>query len=250
MKVIVKNIVTEYSDHGEGDVILMLHGWQSEGSSFNEITSILSQKYRVVTLDLPGFGKTDTPSKPWSVKDYAVFTSLFIEKTNISPKALIGHSFGGRIIIKGISHGFFTSEKIILISSAGVTSKNKNKIYILKIAAKIAKTILVIPPLSFFGERIKKRTYKILQSDYYSSGVMRETMSIVVAEDLSEYAKKIKLPTLLIWGEKDNQTPVNDGKKLAQLIDSSKLVVINDKGHFVHKEEPLQVASIIKEFLC
>src|ERR1700684_4042346 len=120
MKVIVDNLAVEYSDEGQGLPLVMLHGWMDSLQTFDAITKFLSTKYRIVRLDLPGFGASELPSKPWFVGGYATFVADFCKKLNIEPVAFVGHSLGGRIILKGLAEHSLSAQKAVLIASAGV----------------------------------------------------------------------------------------------------------------------------------
>ena len=89
----------------------------------------------------------------------------------------------------------------------------------------------------------------MIGSDYLAAGPLKETFLNIISEDLSDSAKKITQPTLLIWGEDDTETPLSDGKKMAGLIPNSKLEVIKNAGHFVYKEKTAEVAESIRKFL-
>ena len=73
MKVIVNNLATEFEDEGTGPVLLFLHGWKDSLKTFAPLVPGLASDYRVVRLDLPGFGGSEMPSRPWSVSDYVAF---------------------------------------------------------------------------------------------------------------------------------------------------------------------------------
>jgi len=70
-----------------------------------------------------------------------------------------------------------------------------------------------------------------------------------VREDLLEFARRIRVPTLLIWGMQDNQTPLSDGEKIRDAIRQSEMEVIQGATHFVHQEKPQEVAALIREFI-
>src|SRR3990167_2426421 len=251
MKILINNLVTEYEDvypNGEagreGKTILMLHGWWRDMSDFDKITEILKNNYRVVRLDLPGFGGTEMPLKTWKLDDYVNFVKSFILKLEIKPEVLLGHSFGGRIIIKGVGENKLEAGKLVLVAAAGVkVDVFRKKIF--QLLAKIGDVVSFIPPLIFVRRKLKNKFYKIIGSDYLESGNLKEIFKAVVEEDLATFAKKIKKETLFIWGEKDMATPLKDGKLLHSLIANSKLEVIKDSGHFIHIEKSEEVAEKI-----
>lgn len=231
MQVIVNNLVTNYEDTGSGKVLLLLHGWGDSLNTFDSLIPYLS-RFRIIRLDLPGFGQTDNPPKPWSIDDYIAFVSAFLVKLNIDDvDILLGHSFGGRIAIKGVGLNKLKCNKLILINSAGI-AKGNNFVSILS------------RPFKWLPRGIKNSIYHALKSDYVDREELKGTFANVVSEDLKKYAKMINTPTLIIWGKDDDLTPLSDGRTFNKLIVNSKLQII-DGGHFIHQEKPKEVASLI-----
>lgn len=249
MKTIIQNLAVEYQDEGEGKVILFLHGWQDNLRTFDAITQFLTRNYRVVRLDCPGFGESETPKETWDLDNYVEFVKNFIQKLNIQVDVLVGHSFGGRIAIKGAATNNLQPAKIILINSAGIAKGKTLRNSVLKVIAKIGNILISIPLFVFWKGKLREKFYKYIGSDYLNAGAMRETFLKIIAEDLSGSAKKINIPTLLIWGENDTETPLSDGKLFSQIIPNSKLEIINNTGHFVHQEKPKEVAKLIQKFI-
>ncbi len=245
MKVIVNNLATEYKDEGQGPIVLILHGWWRNTSDFDGVADILSRNYRVVRVDLPGFGGTETPvGKAWDLADYVDFVKEFIKKVGIKPDTLIGHSFGGRIVLKDQ----FGAEKLVLVSAAGVKVKKWRKT-VFMFLAKAGDLLSFVPPFVFVRRRLKNKFYKIIGSDYLDSGHMKDIFQAVVREDLSKYAEAISKSTLIIWGDKDVFTPLEDGYKLHQLIKGSKFEIIQGVGHFSMIDKPEEVAKMINSFI-
>ncbi len=249
MKIIVQNLAIEYQDQGSGPVLLFLHGWQDSLRTFDALAVDLSKKYRVVRLDLPGFGGSETPKDTWELENYAQLVEEFIQKTKLQVYAVVGHSLGGRIILKAQSSKRLSSSKTVLIASAGFVKSKNLRNSVLKIIAKIGGLITYIPPLIFWRDKLRRRLYNVAGSDYLNTGVLKETFLKIIAEDLTTNAQKITNPTLLIWGSEDEQTPLADGQKFAKLISNSKLEVIDGVGHFVHQQQAQKVIKLIREFL-
>lgn len=249
MKIIVDNLATEYADQGQGPVILMLHGWGGSLHGFDLLVSNLAQKHRVVRLDLPGFGGTDAPTETWNLDNYLSFAQGFIKKLDLQVEILVGHSFGGRMAIKGLATGGLTAKKLILIASAGIAKRRTLKNALMITITKIGGLIFYLPPLLFWRDRLRKKVYRFLGSDYLDAGQLRQTYLKIIAEDLSAWAKKVSVPTLLIWGAEDETTPLSDGERLTALIPGAKLEVIEGADHDVHQQKPEQVLELINQFL-
>jgi len=246
MKVIVKGLATEYSDVGSGPQVLMLHGWGDSLHSFDSLSHALGG-YRIVRLDLPGFGSTELPHGVWDVGDYARFVAEFCTKLAVEPQYVLGHSFGGRILIKGLANGNFTAQKLALTGSAGVADRPTIQNNTFMTIAKIGKLALKPFPRSWYLN-LREQLYKVTGGDYVSAGALSETFVNVINEDLSKDAARISIPTLLIWGEDDLVTPVSEGKKLKHLIRNSELHVLHGAGHFVHQQKTHEVAALIRKF--
>ena len=249
MKVIVENLAIEYDDIGSGKVILFLHGWKDNLKTFDDLLPFLSSKYRIIRIDLPGFGKSGKPSESWVLDDYVKFINEFIFKLNLKVDTFVGHSLGGRILIKGVSQGKLKSNKLILIASAGIAKRKTLKNYFLMFISKIGKFITYIPPFYFFKKQIRKTLYSFIGSDYFNAGSMKEIFLNIIREDLTHFLENIKIPTLLIWGEDDTETPLTDGNRFHKLIKNSVLKVFKNSGHFVHKEKSKEVSPLIQDFI-
>lgn len=248
MKIIVGNIAAEYRDEGNGPVMLLLHGWKDNLHTFDPLVPLLSDKWRVVRVDLPGFGQTEVPDTAWYLDDYVGFVKNFLDKLGVRADVLVGHSFGGRITIKGIATNIIPARTIILIASAGIAKTHTLRNASYKALAKTGKLITGIPPFRMWRRQLWQKLYQQAGSGYPEAGPFRDTFLHIIKEDVSSAASQISTPALLIWGSQDMETPLHDGKRLSELIRGSRLEVIFGAGHFVHRQHPDTVARLIREF--
>ncbi len=250
MKLIINNLATEYTDEGTGSILLLLPGWMNTLHNFDELTSRLVSKYRVVRLDLPGFGGgTEPPPSDWHVGDYASFVKAFTEKLGLTSYALVGHSFGGRVAVKGTAQGLLRPTHLILMGAAGIAKHRTFRNRFFTVLAKIGKILLYIPPLFLWRKQLRRKLYEKLGSDYLAAGAMSRVYLNAIQEDLQEYARRISIPTLLIWGSEDRMTPLADGKLYAEIIKGSKLEVFNGAGHSAYRERSQEIAQLIADFV-
>jgi pimeloyl-ACP methyl ester carboxylesterase len=250
MKIVVDGQLIEYSDKGSGKAVVLLHGWGVDSGNFKSMFENLANKYRVISFDFPGFGKSSIPENAWFVGDYVAITAKLMEKLNLEPYAMVGHSFGGRVIIKGIGNDSFAPEKVILIGSAGVKPPKDIKKQLYKIIAKTGKIIIKLPILNKAETKLRNRLYAhIGNTDYINSGKLKQTFINTINEDLLSLVTKIKQPALLIWGEEDTEAPIKDAEKMMAELDHAELFKISGAGHFVHNEKSELVLSKINEFL-
>ena len=202
---------------------------------------------------MPGCGNSDEPKTGWDLDKYISFIIKFIEKLNIKELDLIGHSNGGKIIIKLMSNKNlnFKVGKIILIGSAGVVHKKSFK-QMLKIKLyKILKKILQLKLIQkFFPNLIINLKNHMGSEDYRNATpIMRDTLVKLVNTDVTKYLKDINRPTLLIWGEQDTATPIGDGEIMEKYIPDAGLVRIPNCSHYVFIEQAQYVNKIIYTFL-
>lgn len=247
--IIINNLKINYIDQGEGKTIVLFHGWGANKEAFTPIINKLSSYMRVVALDFPGFGKSDEPEDIWDVDVYASFMKSFIKEADCEGAIWLGHSFGGRVIIKLFEKMEVKPSRIVLVDSAGIKPKRGLDYYIKVYSYKLGKKILKMPIINKTGlyERLVKNAgssdYKVLSDN------MRATMTRVVNEDLRSYLPQINVPTLLIWGDKDTATPIGDAKIMDSLLPDSGIVVLEGAGHFSYLDYPGKFFAALEYFV-
>lgn len=240
-----------YEVEGEGIPVILLHGWLANLETMKVLQKHLSKHFKVFNVDIIGFGKSDLPKEPMSSNDYGDFLNDFIKELKIENPILIGHSNGGRTIINYAGRNLGKIRKIILIDSAGLKPKRKPKYYIRVYIFKLLKNIFKILPKTEMLRDIRENVLgKFGSSDYKNSPeVLRKTMNIILNEDATNLLPNIKTSTLLIWGEKDTATPIQDGKTMERLIPDAGLVEIKNAGHFSYLDNLNLCLAVINEFL-
>jgi pimeloyl-ACP methyl ester carboxylesterase len=245
----VKGLKVNYQETGKGTQLVLLHGWGSNLQIFEDIQQYFQNDFCVISIDLPGFGKSDPPPEVWGVEEYTSFIEEFFESKNITRPILLGHSFGGRISI------LFSSRnpvlKLILVDSAGIKPGRSLDYYLKVYSYKlIRKTLPVLIGKGQAETVLEKYRKKAGSSDYKNaSGVMRQVLVKAVNEDLKSVMPLIKAPTLLFWGENDTATPVSDGKIMETLIPNAGLVVLKAAGHFSFVEKLNEFLIILNNFI-
>ena len=219
--------------------ILLLHGWIRAASAetyyAKTITAFEKKGYRVVAPDMPGFGASKNPDRPLTLYDYALFVHEYLLKHRIQPDILIGHSFGGRVIIEYLTNFSFEGKCVVMTGTPGYPPVRKLKMVLSLVIAKAGNAIFSVPLLSKFRDAIRARFYYLVGArDYYrASGAMRQTFKNIVQESLDKKMKRIHIPTLLLWGSEDVIVPVHIAHKMNQAISPSTVVTISAYGHRV-----------------
>ena len=253
MNIKIDNLNINYICEGEGEDIVLLHGWGSNITLFKSMTEVLKTKYRVIAPDMPGFGMSDEPPVPWCVDDYVDFIIKFLGELGVKKAAFLGHSFGGRVIIKFFQRDNLPFEigKIILSDSAGVkpkkTLKQKAKIATYKMGKKVLNLGVV---KKLFPDALNKFQSKSGSADYKSaSPLMRQTMVRVVNEDLTHIFPKVTPSTLLIWGENDTATPVSDAELMEKMMPDAGKVVLKGCGHYSFIDDMYTFNRVLASFM-
>lgn len=243
----INGIKTNYVVMGEGpSAFLILHGWGSNSERWLAVAEPLSKNgFKVIIPDLPGFGKSDPLQEPWTLNRYEAWTDEFVKYLRLGEFYLLGHSFGGALASKVAVKHNQDIKKLFLVSAACIRKKTTKK-SALKKAAKFAKFFQFLPYYAF----LRKAVYKFIirKSDYvYVDGIMKQTYLSVISDDLSFHLPFIKVPTVIIWGENDESTPLEDAKLINEKVKNSKLVVIPGAGHDLNRKQPEIVAEKVLE---
>lgn len=237
MEVIVNGVKTNYQVFGEGKPFLILHGWGSNSERWVPVADAIAKAgFRVVIPDLPGFGKSELPQEPWNVNNFVNWTEELAKTLGLKDFYLLGHSFGGALASKIAVKHAQDIKKLFLVSAACVRKKTASK-SVMKGLSKIVRAFYFLPFYGFF----RKVFYRLVigKSDYlYVQGLLKETYIRVISEDLTFHLPFIKVPTVIIWGDKDFVTSVEDAELINQKIGGSKLIMVNGFGHDLNRKAP------------
>jgi pimeloyl-ACP methyl ester carboxylesterase len=251
-KILIGDLTVDYKIMGEGFPFLILHGWGGSSGSWIEVQKKISSKgYKVISLDLPGFGKTPSPITPWEIKDYSNLILNFIEKLNLGKIILLGHSFGGRISIKFASLYPGKLKFLILCDSAGIKRKYNFRQAVIFYIAQVGNFLFSKRLLKRFKDMVRNIFYLVIRQRDYTKvkGAMRETFKKVVDEDLLPDLSKINTKTLIIWGGKDKAVPIEDGYLINEKIKNSVLEIFPNVGHTPNLEVPEKLSELVLKFL-
>lgn len=244
-----------YKTSGEGDSFaVILQGWGTTCAVYDSVAAMLADSFRVVQLDLPGFGSSDEPQEPWDTARYADFLERFAVALGIRRLTIVAHSFGGRVALQFVTSGQragIVVERLVLVDSAGIvrkrTPEEERRVKFFKLVRRVCEVPLV---RASFPDLIEAWMERQGSEDYRnSSELMKRTMVMSISEDLTPLMPKVGCPTLLIWGSADDATPLSDGDRMKALIPHSHLVVIEGAGHFPFLEQPLAFWEALEPFV-
>jgi abhydrolase domain-containing protein 6 len=259
-KIQIENTNIVYSEGGNGEVLILVHGFGGDKDNWTRMTPYLNSKYRIISPDLPGFGDSDRDtSLNYSVSEQVKRLHLFLEKLGIKKFHIAGNSMGGAISASYSSKYPDEIISLILIDSAGVVSPIKSELTInlengfnpllvndVKDYDRLLNFIFVKKPYipdiikEYFAEKaVKNRSFndKIFKDLRSEKNISEESLS------------KIKSPTLIIWGDSDKVIHISSVDVFKKYLVNSKVVIMKDCGHSPQIERPEEVATHIKDFL-
>lgn len=259
-----------YEDHGQGQPLILLHGFGASTYSWRHIAAYFSKSYRVIAIDLKGFGLSDKPmDDDYSVRDQSRIISEFIRVRHLEKVILAGHSLGGAVSLLTYllqsDHDTRHISKLVLLDTASYQQELPAFISILRVPV-INELSLLLTSNNFKSRMILRQAFfdhsKITEEmvatygSYLSlpgaSQALIKTAKQILPPDLEEISgryKSIDVPVLLIWGEKDEIVPLEVGRKLARNIPHAELVVVPNCGHVPQEECPSQVIEAMESFL-
>jgi pimeloyl-ACP methyl ester carboxylesterase len=224
------------------------HGWGQSGAAFRPLAEILRPFAASSLIDFPGFGKSSLPPETWGTAEYADAVAGWMRTLPASKFIWIGHSFGGRVGIQLAARNPGLLAGMVLIAAAGLQrqrglmerARMKTRVMAFKVAKRFVRE----------GPQLDGLRARFGSADYRLAGAMRPIFVRVVREDLTNEAKRVDCPTLLIYGTRDTETPPEMGQRLSRLIPRSELALVEGFTHLsILTDGRHQVAMKIRRFL-
>ena len=225
----------EHSGNPSAPHLLFLHGWGGSRESLRGIATLFQHTHQVHLFDLPGFGAAPVPPEGWGTIEYADLVQQFILDQVNAPVVLVGHSFGGRVSIRLASRRQPLIRSLVLIGVPGLPRPGLSRARVRRSGIRALRRVLrAAQPL--IGRRgVEWHTERFGSKDYLAAGAMRSVLVKTVSEDLTESAKSIVCPTLLVWGSDDTETPPWLATRYTELLDGKgTLVMLPHKDHHLY----------------
>lgn len=242
MKLKIMDVNLNYQRYGniEGKTIVLLHGWGQNIDMMKPIGDRFTKDFDIVIFDLPGFGNSSEPKEFFSCYDYVELIHKALEELKVEKPIIIGHSFGGKLGLLYAS--IYETEKLVCLASPFCKEIQK-----VTMKAKLLKALKKVPVLNKLENFAKRH---MGSTDYRNaSGVMRNILVGHVNLDIKEDVKKIKCPTLLIWGTNDEAVSIERAYELEKLIKDAGLVVYEGCTHYAYLERLGQTINVLRSFL-
>ncbi|WP_256241696.1 alpha/beta fold hydrolase [Bacillus sp. V3B] len=257
-------IKTRVLEAGSGEPLILLHGTGGHIEAYARNIKSLSEKFRVICIDMLGHGYTEKPNRPYGIDDYSDHLLGVIQALDLSNVYLSGESLGGWVAAWFAAYHPQYVKAMVLNTPGNVNNKPE------VMAGLKASTIKAVIEANY--ENVKTRlewlmydksqvTDELIQARYniYTRPEYQEAVyNIVCLQDIEvrkqyswdpSWCGKINVPTLLAWTDHDPTSTVEEGKPLQDMIPNSEFAVIKDAGHWPQWEKPEEFNRLLTNFL-
>jgi pimeloyl-ACP methyl ester carboxylesterase len=251
-----------YEEHGSGpETIVFAHGLLWSGRMFEAQVNALKSRYRCITFDFPGQGRSEVARDGYDMDTLAADAAALVKQLNAAPCHFAGLSMGGFVAMRmGIRYPDLVRSLILMETSADPEPpENVPKYKLLGLIARwlsmrlvAGRTMKIMFGQTFLNdparreERDRWRSYLL---DNNQTGISRALRGVIEREGVYEQLGKIAVPTLVIVGEQDVATVPAKAERIRDAISGANLVRIANAGHSSTVEEPAAVTRAIEEFL-
>ena len=259
----MNRMMVHYRDEGEGEVILLIHGTFASLHTFDKWTNSLKKKYRVIRIDLPGFGLTG-PSKngKYTIGSYMRFLKKFLDNMEIDKCHIAGSSLGGWLAWEFAAKFPKRINKLILIGSAGYFIDQKLPLpFLMAQTPLLSRFMKHITPKSLVARFVREvfgdpdKVSDELIDRYYDMLTRRGNRDAFVAlantrfEMHADKIRNIKAPTLIMWGRLDSWVSVKNAAAFENDLPRSQTVIYEGVGHIPMEEIPGKSVRDLHKFL-
>jgi pimeloyl-ACP methyl ester carboxylesterase len=261
----IDGVRIHYQEKGMGMPLILLHGFSSSTYSWKDVFEPLAKSYRVIAVDLKGFGFSGKPDGDYSRRAQAILVAHLLDHLKIEKVWLAGNSMGGEVSLNFALQNPQRVAGLILIDSTGVSVSGTNSL-----APGYARIPFVGPVLIALALTSDKLVRQGLEKSFYDDAKITDDrvasyyrplttrggqLAAIRARTqagqfpIEQDLNKINSPTLIIWGAEDALIPLEAGRKMNSLIKGSKLVIIERCGHVPQEELPERVFDETTKFI-
>lgn len=243
-----------YQGDPNGVPVILLHGYTDSWFSFSQVLPLLDQKYRVYTLDQRGHGESDRPVGGYAMQQFAGDVVAFMDAMDIKQATIVGHSMGSFVAQHVAVEAPERVKRLVLVATATTVHTND-------LAQQLQREVNALTdpvPQKFVHDFQVSTAFQPLSNDFFHAvlkesmrlpaHVWREVMAEMMSPDAGVQLKKIKAPTLVLWGDKDF-FPRSEQDSLVSAMPNAVLKVYKDTGHALHWERPETFATDLKTFI-
>ncbi|ADG92381.1 alpha/beta hydrolase fold protein [Arcobacter nitrofigilis DSM 7299] len=252
-----------YGKFGKGPALVIVHGTPWSSFNLRHLIKKLSQEYTVYYYDLLGYGCSSKALGDVSLGMQNRLLKALLEYWNLDNPFVIGHDFGGAIVLRTHLLNNQDFKKIVLIDPVAVSPWGSP---FFKHVNKFEEAFAGVPDYiheSIIQAYVKTAIYKPLEEEvlnktlsFWTKDGGKEAFYRQIAQADSKYTDEvqslyhtIKVPVEIIWGKEDSWIPLEKGKELHKMIPNSVFHIIDDAGHLIIEEKPDELIEKILPFL-
>jgi pimeloyl-ACP methyl ester carboxylesterase len=261
-----------YRDAGAGEALLLIHGMAGSSETWRAMIPQLAKKYRVVAPDLLGHGQSDKPRGDYSLGAFAVWLRDLLDELGITRATVVGQSLGGGVAMQFVYQHPDYCQRLVLISSGGLGPDVGWTLRLLSApGAEFILPVIAPRPVLNVGNKLRSwfaaagvqsprgaeiwSAYSSFADSQARAAFLRTLRSVVdyrgqAVSALNRLHMAAELPTLTIWGDKDQIIPVEHAYAAQAARAGSRLEVLKGVGHFPQVERPTEVVDLIDDFIA
>jgi len=252
----VNGIDVNYEVNGQGPSLLFVHGLGSSGQDWEEQVAFFSKKFKVITVDVRGHGKSAKPAGPYSIQLFAEDMAAFIQALDAAPVHMVGISMGGMIAFQlAVDHPELLKSMTIVNSGPAVfahTFKDRMQIFQRSILFRLLSMQKIGEVIG--GKLFPKEDQKELRAAVIERWAKNDkpaymdSFKAIVGWSVADHISNINIPTLVIAADED-YTPVSVKEEYVSKMPNAKLVVIQDSRHATPLDQPEEFNKTLDKFL-
>jgi pimeloyl-ACP methyl ester carboxylesterase len=213
----------------DGAELVFAHGWGHSHESLAPLAAAMRPRAASWLVDLPGFGASPLPPGAWGTEDYADAMAAWLATLPVRPRVWVGHSFGCRVGVQLAARHPTAVSALFLIAAAGLPPRRSAMARLKRLPRRLMfRTLRAVTPEGAARDRLRER---FGSADYRNAGAMRPVLVKAVNEDLSDSARRIRVPVLLVHGDQDTESPPEIAERFHALIPGSRLHVLRGFDH-------------------
>jgi pimeloyl-ACP methyl ester carboxylesterase len=249
-----------YSESGTGLPVVFLHGYCETSYIWKEFKNYLARRNRVITIDLPGFGKSPRLNYAFSLKDIAAEIKQVLDEKRISSFVLIGHSLGGYVALAFAKQFPFALKGLGLFHSSIFSDppdKKENRTKLIEfIKSNGVKPFIKTFVPSLFYEKNRRNFDELIEELSNSAEktspemVMEYARAMRDRESSVDFMKRFRKPVMFIIGENDQSVPLKKSLEQVVIPANSHVLRLKDVGHMGMYENTAETLKFVQKFVA
>jgi pimeloyl-ACP methyl ester carboxylesterase len=252
---------------GEGPPVVFVHGLGGAWQNWLENLPRVAEERRALALDLPGFGRSEMPSREISITGYGRCVDEFCDELGLDEVVLVGNSMGGFVAAETAIQFPRRVERLALVSAAGISitslmrrpAQTWGRVAAIlgsygaaNSRAAVTRPVIRHLSLGFVMRHPTRLRADLCWEQVHAAGTpgFRDALDALLEYDFRDRLEEISVPTLVVWGEEDMLVPVSDADEFERRIPNARKILMKDTGHVPMLERPTKFNDCLMDFLA